>query len=155
EYVADAMRWSITQLALKDGKAEPLLVRALEERLAVCRAAAAEALVRAKAPGVLPKVHSLLKDEDLGVRLRTAITLVTVAKEKSVVQDLIGLISALPPALGCQAEDVLHSIAGEDGPKVSLLGDDAARIRCRDAWADWWSLNADKVDLTKLDDMQR
>jgi hypothetical protein len=151
EYVADAMRWSITQLALKNGRADPLLLDALTDKLAVRRTAAAEALVQAKAPGVLPKVRALLKDEDPAVRLRIAITLITVAKEKEVVQELIALLAKLPPALGSQAEDLLHSIAGEDGPKVSLLGNDAARIRCRDAWADWWSQNAEKIDLAKLD----
>jgi hypothetical protein len=155
EYVADAMRWSITQLALRDGQPQPLLVDALTDKLAARRAAAAEALVRTKATGILPKVHMLLKDDDPEVRLRTALILVTVAREKDSVQDLIALLAKLPPALGSQAEDLLHSIAGEDGPKVTLLGDDAARIRCRDAWADWWSQNADKVDLAKLDDGQR
>ncbi|HEV3144242.1 MAG TPA: hypothetical protein VGZ47_10185, partial [Gemmataceae bacterium] len=155
EYVADAMRWSIAQLAVKDGKPDPLLLQALTDKLAVRRAAAAEALVKAKLPGVLPQVRPLLKDQDGEVRLRTAIALVTVAKDKGVVQDLIGMLASLPPSLGSQAEDLLHSIAGEEGPKVSLLGDDAARIRCRDAWADWWSQNAEKVDLAKLDENQR
>jgi HEAT repeat protein len=155
EYVADAMRWSISQLATRDGQPQPVLVDALSDKLAVRRAAAAEALVRTKAIEVLPKVHMLLKDEDPEVRLRTAVILITVAKEKVVVQELIALLAKLPPAQASQAEDLLHSIAGDDGPKVTLLGDDAARIRCRDAWADWWSQNADRVDLAKLDDGQR
>jgi outer membrane protein assembly factor BamB len=50
-----------------------------------------------------------------------------------------------------RAEDVLFQLAGETAPSVSLgLADAASRRRCREAWLTWWSVQADKVDLSRL-----
>ena len=60
--VTDEMCKALGAVAMADGKVEPALVTALEDKVAVKRGAAAEALVRAKATDQLSGVRKLLKD---------------------------------------------------------------------------------------------
>ncbi len=66
---------------------------------------------------------------------------------------LITLLSELPLDHARQAEDFLAELAGEQAPKVALGADDAARKKCRDAWAAWWqsSDNAERL----LDELRK
>jgi HEAT repeat protein len=145
---------ALTALALRDGKVEPALVRALDDKLAVRRAAAAEALSRAGGLEIRPTLRKLLKDADLTVRLRVALTLAT-AQEKEAVAVLIDLLADLPGDQVGQAHELLYLLAGEKAPKESPGGNEAERKKCRDAWAAWWKENGDKVDLAQLGAEQR
>jgi hypothetical protein len=46
-------------------------------------------------------------------------------------------------------------VAGEQAPDVALGGDEAARRKCRDAWAAWWREHGPTVELARPDDLQR
>jgi hypothetical protein len=152
---SEGLRWALARLAVRDGRVEPALLNALSNPVAVRRGAAAEAIVRSGLKGHFAAVSNLRRDPDEDVRLRTALVLVTVAKDKAAVEDLVAMLETLPVHRGWQAEEVLHRIAGEEGPKVSLVGGDAARRKCRIAWAEWWAKNAVSVDLTRLGDGER
>ncbi len=150
EAVADAL----AALALRDGKPDPALLAALEDKLALKRATAATALARAGAKEQLPALRKLLKDPDAVVRLRVALALAAV-RDKEAVPTLVDLLADLPPNQGAEAEEVLRILAGDAAPEVTLGPSETARKAAREAWAAWWKKNADKVDLAKLADGPR
>lgn len=152
EYVAEALRWGLTQLALRDGTPEPALVKALGDPSGVRRAAAAEALIRAGAKSEFDRIRTLLKDNDAETRFRTAHALVVYAREKQAIPELIAVLSNGPMDFGWQAEEVLHRIAGEGAPTVALSNDRTTRLQARDAWLEWWNKNNASVNLAKLDE---
>ncbi|GIW80496.1 MAG: hypothetical protein KatS3mg105_2303 [Gemmatales bacterium] len=146
---ADEIRTALVQVAVNQGKAEPLLVEALSDEHPVVRASAAEVLCRAKVVSQREKIKELLKDPVPDVRLRTALALARL-KEKSIVPVLIELLGQLPPEKAWQAEDLLVQLAGDDAPHVALGRDEAGRKKCRDAWADWWRQHEGKFDPARL-----
>lgn len=148
--VSEALRWALAQTAVDDGKPNEKVVAALQDESPARRGAAGEALIAAKAAGVEPLVRKLLDDPDSGVRLRVALALVELAKDKALIAKLIELSPKAPASLAWRAEDLLYRLADGEGPKVSLLGDLAQREEFRKAWADWWSVNAAKVKMEKL-----
>jgi hypothetical protein len=152
--VAEEARTALAAVALRDGRPEEVLVRALTDPLPLKRGAAAEALCRAGAAGQQPAVRKLLKDPDPGVRLRVALGLVE-ARDKEGLPVLIALLPELPQEQGWQAEDVLFRLAGEQAPAVTLGADAASRRRCRDAWAAWWDKHGAGLDLAKLAEARR
>jgi len=145
----EAVGNALATLALRDGKPDPALVAALEDKLALKRATAAAALARAGAKERMPAVRKLLKDPDAVVRLRVALALVGV-RDKEAVPTLIDLLADLPPNQGAEAEDVLRALAGEAAPETSLGQSETSRRAAREAWTAWWKKNEAKVDLTKL-----
>jgi HEAT repeat protein len=150
EGVADEVREALAAVAVTDGRPDSLLERSLDDPAPVKRGAAAEALVRTGIPAAIETSRKALADGSTDVRLRTALALVTHAKDKKSVPALIGLLGELPQGIGWRVEDVLVRLAGEGAPQVTLGGDDAARQRCRDAWLAWWEKNAGTADLAKL-----
>ena len=144
--VADEIRASLTALALQNGKPDPELVQALMDKLPVRRACAAEALTAAGATEQVPAVCKLLKDADNSVRLRVALALIA-ARDKEAVPTLIDLLTEVPLDQACQAEECLCHLASDSGPPVVLGNDKADRQKCRDAWAGWWRVQGNKLDL--------
>lgn len=135
--VVEEVRAALTTLAWGEGKPNPLLIAALEDKLPIRRAVAGEALCRAgglKARGVVAK---LLNDAKPTVRLRAAMALADLWEEKAV-STLIALLEEAPPAQASRAENYLINLFGESGPKERLVSDPAARQKCRAAWAAWW-----------------
>jgi hypothetical protein len=151
ENVGDEVREALSAVALKDGRPDPLLEQALEDPLPVKRGAAAEALIRTGRPEAVAASRKALADGNLDVRLRTALALVTYAKDRQAVPDMIRLLGDVPQGSGWRIEELLIRLAGDQAPQVSLGGDEAARQKCRDAWLAWWEQNGAKVDLAKLD----
>ena len=150
EGVADEVRNGLTTLAVSDGKPDKILVAALTDKLPVRRAAAGEALCRAKVESEKPAVLKLLKDADAGVRLRVASALAH-AEERAAVQELIDLLEPLPAVQAWQAEDILFRLAdGKNPPTVPLGSDAAARKKCRDAWDAWWKEHGKTINLARL-----
>jgi hypothetical protein len=149
EGVTDEVCNALAAVALTDGKADPALVKALEDKLAVRRSAAAVALCRAAAKEEFPAVRKLLKDGETEVRLRVAVAL-ALAREKEAVPTLIDLLADLPPEKGYDAEDLLRALAGDASPEVTLGKGADERKKARDAWAEWWKKNGDKADMAKL-----
>jgi hypothetical protein len=151
ETVADEVREAIAAVAIANGKPEPQLVRVLDDTNPLIRSSAAEALARSGVPAAVALSRKALADGSADVRLRTAVALVTRAKDKSVVPAMIDLLAEVPQGSGWRVEDVLVRLAGESAPQITLGEDAAARAKCRDAWRDWWGKNGAAADLAKLD----
>jgi HEAT repeats/PQQ-like domain len=147
--VADEVQRALIALAVRDGKPDRVLVDALGDKQASKRAGAAVALVRAGVADTGPAVRKLLQDSDALVRLRVALALAE-AGEKEAIPVLIDVLPEVPLPFAWQAEDVLFRLADQQAPQASLGADAASRKKCRDAWADWWGKQRDKVDLGML-----
>jgi HEAT repeat protein len=145
---------ALAALALRDGKPEPALVQALDDKMPVRRAAAAEALARSGAPAIRPTVRKLLKDADASVRFRVALALVT-GQDREAVPALIDVLADLPSEDSSQAQEALLALAGNKAPAVPAGTDAESRRKLRDAWADWWRVNGAAVDLAKLESSER
>jgi outer membrane protein assembly factor BamB len=147
--VADAVRRALTALAHHDGRPEPALVAALDDRAPARRAAAVHALIRSAPADERRPLRRYLRDPEPPVRLEAALALARTG-EKDAVPVLIELLTDLPPGSCWRVEDVLCRLAGDDAPSVSLGTDPAGRARCRDAWRAWWAAHGDKADLARL-----
>jgi RNA polymerase sigma-70 factor (ECF subfamily) len=147
----EVMRWEVAKalssLAVRDAKADPALVKALQDPMPARRAVAGETLAAVADPDVRPEVRKLLADADLAVRLRVAVAL-TCAADKAAVPVLIDLVADLPADQVWQAEEILYALAGRGTP-VPAAGDGAAaRQKRRDAWRTWYATHGAKAVLT-------
>jgi HEAT repeat protein/outer membrane protein assembly factor BamB len=140
---------SLAALALHEGKLDTDLVKALTDRTIAIRATAAEALINGGGVEGRAAVRALLKDDKPAVRMRVALAM-ALARDKVGVPVLIDLLIVLPSEDVGQVEEVLYQLAGETAPDVTLGKDAAAKKKCRDAWAAWWKVNANRVDLARL-----
>jgi HEAT repeat protein/outer membrane protein assembly factor BamB len=140
---------ALAAVAIRDGKLEPALVKALGDTLPRTRAAAAEVLCRAGGAEATAAVRKLLQDTDLSVRLRAAVGL-TGAGDREAVPVLIDLVATLPREQSWQAQEFLIRLAGDGGPEIAGTDDEAGRKKARDAWAAWWKANAARTDLARL-----
>ncbi len=154
DVIAGELRTALIAMAVKDGKADPAVLKALEDKVPGRRAAAAEALAFSGGADEREAVRKLLKDPDPTVKLRAAIAL-TSAQDKETVPSLIALLTDLPPNLAGQAEEHLRLIAGDGAPAVTEGEDAAARKKARAAWEAWWSKNGQKIQLARLDNRQQ
>jgi HEAT repeat protein len=139
----------LANIGCSGGKGDPALVRALEDKVSVRRAAAAVALCKGTADEELHAVRKLLADADTTVRLQTAAALAH-RGDKSAVPVLIALLADLPLDQAWQAEDILTTLAGEAAPDVPPGDKPEERRKCRDTWAAWWKDNAARADLGRL-----
>ena len=151
---AEEVQSALNGLALRDGKPEPLLVAALQDKLALRRAFAGEALARGAGEEARAAVRKLLRDTNSLVRLRVGIALVS-AHDREAVPLLIDLIPELSAAEASQAQELLFVLAGEKTPELQADADADGRKKNRDAWTAWWKANGDKVELAKLDSRER
>jgi hypothetical protein len=145
--VLDDLGKALAAVGKKDGKAEPGLIQALEDRLALKRGVAGQAL--AQFADQQAAVRKLLKDTDASVRLRVALALVY-AKDKEALPALIDVLAELPAEQLWPAEEVLVRLAADKAPGVSLGNNEVTRKACRDAWTGWLNQNKTKIDLAKL-----
>ncbi len=136
--VLQAVTAALAAVAVPDGKPNAALLRALDDPLAVCRAAAGVALCLAVPPDQVPAVRKLLRDRVPGVRLRTALALAE-ANDADAIPVLIDLLADLPIDQRKQVEAFLQNLAGEWTPALNFAAEDeiGCKIR-RDAWAAWW-----------------
>jgi HEAT repeat protein len=138
---------AMARVAQRDGKPDPAMVRALEDKLSFVRAAAGEALALGGGPDALPAVRKLLEDDDKTVRLRVGMALAP--RDARAVPVLIAMIPESPAEQAWQVHDFLAQMAGEKAPPPPQ--DNAeSRKTAGAAWATWWKENAEKADLTKL-----
>jgi HEAT repeat protein len=129
---------ALTAVAFRDGKADPALLKALDDPVPLRRALAGAALCRKEQPEQRPAVRKLLRDSRAMVRLRVALTLAD-QQDVEAVPVLIDLLAELPQVHRAPIEAVLQHLAGEWAPNPSLQGDDdVSRKTRRDAWAGWW-----------------
>jgi len=154
--IAEDVRGTLAAVAMQNGKPDPVLLKALESPEAIKRGAAAEAFARTGDKALRNQMKKLLTgDADTDVKLRIAVALVTSAKDKEVVEEMIKLMVDAPIEAGWRAEEILVRLAGENGPNVSLGGDKVAREKARDEWLKWWKASEKEIDLAKLDELER
>ncbi len=154
DQIAGELRNTLATIAVKDGKADPAIVAALEDKSPVRRAAAVEALAFGGAADQRNTVRKLLKDADPNVRLRTAIAL-TSTQDKEAIPPLIAMLTELSPTQAGQAEYQLRMLAGDNAPEAAAGDDPASRKKTRDAWEAWWKKHGEKLQLAKLDSRQQ
>lgn len=149
--VAEEVRQVLPTLAVRDGKAEPVLVKALADRSPEKRSAAAMALIRADVADQREASRKLLSDPEAVVRLRVGLALVNL-KEKEPMPVLIALLADAPLSVQETGiiEDILYRLAEDKAPSPVPGGDPASRRQYRDAWAKWWQDNGKTIDLAKL-----
>jgi HEAT repeat protein len=148
DQVFDEVRGALAAVAVRNGKADPAIVKALDDKLAVRRGVAAEALALGGAIEQRDAIRKLLKDADSSVKLRVALALAT-SRDRDAVPVLIDLMGELPFDKGVQAETFLRAVAGEQGPNVYLGTDNDSRKKTKDAWVVWWKANGAGVDLAR------
>jgi len=141
---------ALTAVALTAGQPDPAVMAALNDKVALKRATAGQALVLSGATDQLPVVRQLLKDVEPLVRFRVALALV-MRKDKTAMTPLIETFAHLPAEQLWTAEEMLVHLAGDNAPQVSLGTEEITRKRCRDAWMAWWEKDGAKVDLARLD----
>jgi hypothetical protein len=148
ESTDSAVRTALVALAVRDGKADEALVKALADPLAERRAAAGVALCQPGAASHREAVRRLLHDTDPDVRRRIALSLVHLG-EKAAVPVLVELLDVLPMQQAWDVMEVLEELAGPDAPVTVASDATAERRRCRDAWAAWWKEKGSQLDLAR------
>jgi HEAT repeat protein len=149
ENLTSEVKKSLAILARRDGKLDDAVVRALADDLPLLRTVAAEALVLGGGQEGRAVVRPLLKDKSPAVRTCVALALVK-AREREAMPVLIDLLPAASDEQIGQIEDVLTQLAGDSAPEMLWGTEEAEKRKCRDAWAAWWKVNGDRVDLTRL-----
>lgn len=150
EDAAEALRAALSAVALRDGKVEPAVLRALADKEPARRAAAAVALCRAEVKDQYPAVKKLLQDPAPLVRRHAALALAE-RKDKDAIPALLASLDGTSRNQLAPVEDFLYRLARETAPAVGLGDTTESRRHFRQAWEDWWQMHAGKVDLSRLD----
>ncbi|MBI1915365.1 MAG: HEAT repeat domain-containing protein [Planctomycetes bacterium] len=149
ETAREAVFSAVIALAVRDGRPDEAVTRALSDEAPLRRAAAAVALCRAGVKEKRGAVRRLLDDVDPMVRLHVGLALVD-AGEKDAVPVLIRLLGTLPRSRLWRTEDVLYRLAGDRAPAVALGEDEEAHGALRAAWLAWWRDHGKETDLAGL-----
>jgi hypothetical protein len=166
----DLIQQSVIANAGEPGKPNPLLVKALDDTNDNRRRIAAIALAsggtekeRIRFKEVHPKLIEMAKvDKDNSLRFELSRILLLECREKQAVGFLIETLPGATRGQSWVVEELLVQIAGKDAPKERCKhtktqgetkepsSNKTAREKVRDAWKKWWTTNADKIDLNKL-----
>jgi outer membrane protein assembly factor BamB len=157
--VAEEIRSALIALAVTDGKPEPALVAALDDKSVLRRAAAYVALVEGGDPAervrikeAFPLVKSAVRKEpDVDAKFRGLWALLMTSREKEFVPDLIDLIPQLPRGRIWQLEEFLLLLAGDTKPDAKFGKSAEQLTKAKDAWAGWWAKKGGTLDLVKFD----
>jgi HEAT repeat protein/outer membrane protein assembly factor BamB len=152
--MTNEVRDALTRVAVQDGKIDPALIQALDDKHALRRYTAAEAICQSGNAEDRTKIKKLLDDRDIQVKLRVALALGAV-REKEAVGSLIGMLDQLPLDQVAEAEDFLRQLAGDNAPKPAEGEEAEARRKHKEEWAGWWKTNGAKIDLAKTDSIRR
>ncbi len=134
--------------AVKDGKVDPRLVKALDDKLPARRAVAACIIARVGNAEQQNAAQKLLKDPDANVRLRTAQGFLA-GLQKTSIPTLIDLLDDKSLFVGWQAEELLVWAACDSAPKERIMSGGALAKQAKTAWQTWWNNNEAKTDLQK------
>lgn len=148
--VVEEIHTALAAVGIQQGKVDEELRKALDDRQAVRRAAAADAIIRAGTAADRKALAKLLKDTDPRVRTIVAVALVE-TKDREAIAPMIELLTEAPPELFWKIESLLFALAGEDAPRLSPGSSDLERREYRTAWKQWWTDKGAKVDLASLD----
>jgi HEAT repeat protein len=141
---------ALDAVAFRDGKADPAIVKALSDKTASRRAAAAAALCQGSGADQRDAVRKLLDDPEPAVRVKVALAL-ALARDRAAIPVLIALTGEAAGDVASAAEDYLVRLAGDRRPPavVAVSGTDAAaRGARREAWDAWWQAQGERVQLT-------
>jgi HEAT repeat protein len=147
--VVDEVGQVLGTIGIKGGKPDPALLSALGDKMVVKRIIAGEVLARVGGKEQRERVRKLLKDEEIRVRRRVALALVT-ARDKEAVPALIALLADRDGDDDGQIESLLESLAGEKSPPAPSTRDDEGRRNYARAWERWWKANGAGIDLAKV-----
>ncbi len=150
ELLEEDIWFGLDRLAKKRKQVVPALIAALNDVAPRKRALAACIVGRRGDSDQRGAVKKLLQDADATVRLRAAQGLLG-ANDKAGIPTLVELLNQPSIAVAWQAEELLHYVAGDGAPEVTVgSGSPKARAICRKTWATWWSANEAKVELQAL-----
>jgi hypothetical protein len=147
--VIEEVRTALTAVAARGGKPEPVVVKALASDRPVQRAAAAEALARARVKGVEKECVKALAERDPHLRLQVALALLD-ARRPEALAALVELVRDLPAADAWRAEEALRRVAGEHAPQL-MVDRTTPGAKVRDAWQAWWDRHGCGIDLARRD----
>jgi HEAT repeat protein/outer membrane protein assembly factor BamB len=150
DHVANLLIDLLASRGVQDGKPDEALLRALEDRAAPRRAAAALALCKARVSDAKPAIRKLLADKDLEVRFRAAQGLASLGDKESI-PVLIDLLADLPLELVWEVEEFLSQVAGDKTPTTAIASDPEGRKKSVAAWSEWWKEHGKTVDLTRIE----
>jgi HEAT repeat protein len=145
EEMAGQVGAALTSTGVVDGRPDEVLVKALTDRLAVRRAAAAVALCRGRATDALPSVRKLLADKDAEVRRRVAWELAA-GGDREAGLALVALLEELPDDRAWEVEERLEKLAGDKAPS-EIASDPVNWMKVGSAWREWWKGDRSKVAL--------
>jgi hypothetical protein len=150
EMVEDALLAALRQVAIRDGKPDPVLLSAVGDRMPLRRVAAAQILGQQAKAEDRQVVMPLLTDSDPRVRFEAAAVLAA-SGERSALPVLLALLADAPLPLAWQTEDLLCRLVVEQSPPPGLgNGTVAERRRSRENWEAWWQANGAKADLARM-----
>ncbi len=144
---------ALRSMAVREGKVDPSIAAALDDKLAMRRLCAGEVLAEVGGADERKAVRKLLKDSDPMVRMRVGLALVA-AQDRETIPSLIETLADAPLEFGIPVEEFLLRLAGDKAPDVPLKGDENSRKACRDAWSKWWKDKGDAIDLAKIDNFR-
>lgn len=156
--VAEEIQTALIALAVADGKAEPALLKALDDKSVLRRTAAYVALIEGGAPGervrikdAFPLVKAAVQREtDVDAKFRGLWALLLTSREKEFVPELIDLIPKLPRGRIWQLEEFLLQAAGAGRPDARFGKSDESLAKAKTAWAGWWAKAGGGFDLAKF-----
>lgn len=158
--VADEIRTALVGLAVVDGKTEPALLAALDDKLVIRRSAAYVALIEGGDPkepirikDAYPKVTAAIRKEaDADAKFRGLWALFMTGRAKEFVPDMIDMIPKLHRGRIWQLEELLIQLAGDAKPADGKFGKgDDALNKAKAAWTGWWEKKGSGIDLTKFE----
>ncbi len=156
--VAEEIRIALIALAVVEGKAEPALVKALDDKSVLRRSAAYVALIEGGTPGERIRIkdafpfvkEAVRKETDVDAKFRGTWAILLTTREKEFVPDLIEMIPKLPRGRIWQLEEFLLQVAGEGKPDARFGKSEESLTKAKDAWAAWWKKKSDGFDLVKF-----
>ncbi len=159
EVVADAIREALIALAVKDGKADPAIVAALDDKSPIRRTAAYIALIEGGPPGERIRIkdsytklrEAVLKETDPEAKFAALWSLTMVTRQREYIASLIDLIPKLGRGRIWQLEDLLLALAGTHPKDGRFLKSPESLLKTRDVWQSWWKEKGEKVDFVKFE----
>jgi hypothetical protein len=137
---------TLSVLAVRDRRVDPVIVHALEEGPSLRRAAAAVAVLRSDNGDHLTAIKALLVDKDVEVRFRVAKALLA-RHDKDSLPVLIGLLDKISRTRLVEVEELLFRLADDTSPDAPYGSTAEERGQFRTAWQKWWSDHGDNVKL--------
>jgi HEAT repeat protein len=135
--VLEEIENALADVAVRDGKPDPAVIKALEDKNAPRRAAAADLLCKMGATQHFAAIRPLLKDPKQNVRLRVALGLAN-SNDGDAIPVLIDLLAELPEAKRAQVEEYLNGLAGDWAVAAPKGNARLVRKLRREVWAAWW-----------------